>query len=247
MAKKKLYKTADEIIAGYSLTSSKVHRKVYLVGRPLKTGNVSLVRYHSSGSGKFRVRERETTGVILCIEKDQSVKLENQEKLRLQEVVCDTLNADLEREEADFKPLPKTKVLLSEYAKELAERSFKETGNRHSTYSSMNSLAQHAEQFRPHTQLGDVDKKWCLLFIDYLKHKALNLNYQRSKDDKKRKEVLIGQNSQNRLIATLNNAMNTAVRESLIASQPNERIEFKREGSCKNKEEAKKPEQRTGF
>lgn len=55
MGKKKLYKTADEIIAGYSLTSSKVHRKVYLVGRPLKTGNVSLVRYHSSGSGKFRV------------------------------------------------------------------------------------------------------------------------------------------------------------------------------------------------
>ncbi len=114
MAKKKLYKTADEIIAGYSLTSSKVHRKVYLVGRPLKTGNVSLVRYHSSGSGKFRVRERETTGVILCIENDQSVKLENQEKLRLQQVVCDTLNADLEREEADFKPLPKTKVLLSD-------------------------------------------------------------------------------------------------------------------------------------
>lgn len=75
-----------------------MHRKVYLVGRPLKTGNVSLVRYHSSGSGKFRVRERETTGVILCIEKDQSVKLENQEKLRLQQVVCDTLNADLERE-----------------------------------------------------------------------------------------------------------------------------------------------------
>lgn len=178
MAKKKLYKTADEIIAGYSLTSSKVHRKVYLVGRPLKTGNVSLVRYHSSGSGKFRVRERETTGVILCIENDQSVKLENQEKLRLQQVVCDTLNADLEREEADFKPLPKTKVLLSEYAKELAERSFMETGNRHSTYSSMNSLAQHSELFRPHSQLGDIDKKWCLLFIDYLKHKALNLNFQ---------------------------------------------------------------------
>lgn len=159
MAKKKLYKTADEIIAGYSLTSSKVHRKVYLVGRPLKTGNVSLVRYHSSGSGKFRVRERETTGVILCIEKDQSVKLENQEKLRLQQVVCDTLNADLEREEADFKPLPKTKALLSDYAKELAERSLKETGNRHSTYSSMNSLAQHSELFRPHSQLGDIDKQ----------------------------------------------------------------------------------------
>lgn len=48
MAKKKLYKTADEIIAAYSLTSSKVHRKVYLAGRPLKTGNVALVRYHSS-------------------------------------------------------------------------------------------------------------------------------------------------------------------------------------------------------
>ena len=197
MGKKKLYKTADEIIAGYSLTSSKVHRKVYLVGRPLKTGNVSLVRYHSSGSGKFRVRERETTGVILCIEKDQSVKLENQEKLRLQQVVCDTLNADLEREEADFKPLPKTKVLLSDYAKELAERSLKETGNRHSTYSSMNSLAQHAELFRPHSQLGDIDKKWCLLFIDYLKHKALNLNFQRSKDPVR--ESLIAHNPMNEL------------------------------------------------
>lgn len=84
----------------------------------------------------------------------------------------------------------------------------------------MNSLAQHSELFRPHSQLGDIDKKWCILFIDYLKHKALNLNFQRSKDPNKRKEVLIGQNSQNRLIATLNNALNTAVRESLIAHNP---------------------------
>lgn len=84
----------------------------------------------------------------------------------------------------------------------------------------MNSLAQHSELFRPYSQLGDIDKKWCLLFIDYLKHKALNLNFQRSKDPNKRKEVLIGQNSQNRLIATLNNALNTAVRESLIAHNP---------------------------
>lgn len=66
-------------------------------------------------------------------------------------MVCDTLNADLEREEADFKPLTKTKVLLSDYAKELAERSLKETGNRYSTYSSMNSLALHSELFRPHS------------------------------------------------------------------------------------------------
>ncbi|MDO4161366.1 MAG: phage integrase SAM-like domain-containing protein [Prevotellaceae bacterium] len=220
MAKKKLYQTAEEIIAGYCLTTGKVHRKVYLIGRPLKTGNVSLVRYHSNGSGKFRVRERETTGVILCKETDYSIKLENEEKLRLQQVVCDTINADLEREEADFKPLPKMKVSLSEYARELGERSLKKTGNRHSTYSSMNSLAQHVELFRPHSQLGDIDKKWCLLFIDYLKRKALNLNYQRSKDPNKRKEVVIGQNSQNRLIATLNNALNTAVRESLITHNP---------------------------
>lgn len=111
MAKEKLYKTADEIIAGNSLITSKVHRKVSLIGRPLKTGNVSLVRYHSSGSGRFRVRECETTGVILCKETDSSTKLENLDKLRLQQVVCDTLNADLEREAADFKPLPKTKVV----------------------------------------------------------------------------------------------------------------------------------------
>lgn len=220
MAKRKLFQNAKEIIKGYDLTTKKTHRKVYLVGRPLKSGNVSLIRYHSSGSGKFRIRQREATGVILCIETDFTIKLENEEKVRMQHVVCDTINANLEREGADFKPIAKQKTILTDYIEELGERALNETGNRHSIYSTMQSLSKHVNRFRKNTILCDVDKKWCLLFIDYLKHKALNLNYQRSKCIEKRREKPLSQNSQNRIIRSLNYVMNWAVRESLIPRNP---------------------------
>ena len=42
---KKLFKTAEELLNGYEELNLKGGRKVYLRGRALKTGNVSLYLY----------------------------------------------------------------------------------------------------------------------------------------------------------------------------------------------------------
>ena len=115
MAQKKLFRDAKSLIEGYELTAKRGTRKVYLIGRPLKSGNVALLRYVSRGSGSERVRERISTGVILEVETDMIVKRNNEEKVRLQRVTCDMVNSDLERTEADFAPSPKNRVQVVDY------------------------------------------------------------------------------------------------------------------------------------
>ena len=145
MANKKLFQCAQEIIDGYGLHAKRGTRKVYLMGKALPSGNVSLMRYSSKGSGDERVRHREYLGVVLKVEANMIVKRENEEKIRLQRVICDTINNDLQREEADFRPAPKTKVGVVSYIEKLAGKALQETGNRHSMYAALSSLARHVD------------------------------------------------------------------------------------------------------
>ncbi len=221
MAQKKLYRDAKSLIEGYDLTAKRGTRKVYLIGRPLKSGNVALLRYVSRGSGSDRVRERVSTGVILEVETDLIVKRSNEEKVRLQRVTCDMINTDLERTEADFVPQSKNRVRIIEYIRKLGERALAESGNRHSIYATMQALENHIEIYAGNSvTFKDVNKKWVLNFIEYLKTKALNQNYLRAKDKKKRKEVAISQNTQHRIIVNLNYVMNAAVRDCIIRTNP---------------------------
>lgn len=221
MAQKKLFRDAKSLIEGYDLTAKRGTRKVYLIGRPLKSGNVALLRYVSRGSGSDRVRERVSTGVILEVETDMIVKRSNEEKVRLQRVTCDMINTDLERTEADFVPQSKNRVRIIEYIRKLGERALAESGNRHSIYATMQALENHIEIYAGNNvTFKDVNKKWVLNFIEYLKTKALNQNYLRAKDKKKRKEVSISQNTQHRIIVNLNYVMNAAVRDCIIRTNP---------------------------
>ena len=120
MARKQLYDNAEALINGYRLNAPRGTRKVYLVGRPLKSGNVSLVRYACNGG----VRKRISTGVILKVETSEKIKSKNKELLDLQETECDTLDADLRRKEANFAPLPKNRVLMHDYIAKLRDEAF---------------------------------------------------------------------------------------------------------------------------
>ena len=149
------------------------------------------------------------------------VKRNNEEKVRLQRVTCDMVNSDLERTEADFAPSPKNRVQVVDYILKVGERALSESGNRHSIYATMQSLANHIEVYAgAGVTFKDVDKKWILSFIDYLKNNALNQNFQRAKDEANRKKVPISQNTQHRLIVNLNYVMNAAVRDGVIRSNP---------------------------
>jgi integrase len=221
MAQKKLFRDAKSLIEGYELTAKRGTRKVYLIGRPLKSGNVALLRYVSRGSGSERVRERISTGVILEIETDLIIKRSNEEKVRLQRVTCDMVNSDLERSEADFAPMPKSRVRITEYIHRLGETALAETGNRHSIYATMQALENHIEVYAGNgVTFKDIDKKWLLGFIAYLRNDALNQNFLRAKDEEKRKKVGLSQNTQHRVIVNLNYVMNAALRDGLIRSNP---------------------------
>ncbi len=228
MAKVGLFKTKEALLEGYcdlerpyhldnNLSKGKGGRRVYLLGRVLKSGNISLMRY-ACNNGK---REREILNVILKIETDYNVKHDNEEKLRLQVAACNALNTDLERLEADFKPRIKSKVKLIDFVKKVGDDALEETGNRHSIYATMNSLAKHIEAYAGvDVTFKEIDLDWVLDFIHYLKHDALNVNYIRTSKKEKRKEYKIGQNTQHRIIVNLNYVLKKAVKAKLIVSNP---------------------------
>lgn len=228
MAKAKLFNSKEALLEGYCdlnrtphldnyLSKGKGGRKVYLLGRVLPSGNISLMRY-SCSNGK---RQREMLNVVLKLEVDANVKRENEEKLRLQALACDALNADLERREANFQSSIKSKVLLLDFIRQVGEAALKETGNRHSMYATMNSLAKHVEAYAgTDTRFKEVNEDWLRGFIDYLKHDALNVNYTRSEKEGRRKEIHISQNTQHRLIVNINHVLNKAVKKHLITSNP---------------------------
>lgn len=228
MVKVGLFKTKEALFEGYcdlnrsyhldnNLSKGKGGRRVYLLGRVLKSGNISLFRYSCSNGRK----ERESLNVVLKIETDYNIKHDNEEKLRLQVAACNSLNTDLERMEADFKPRIKSKVKLIDYIKKVGDDALEETGNRHSIYATMNSLARHIEAFAgTEVIFKDVNIDWVRDFIHYLKHDALNVNFTRTDKKEKRKEYKIGQNTQHRLIVNLNYVLKKAVKDRLISINP---------------------------
>lgn len=233
MAKASLFDTPSALLGGYCDTTKPFHldnnlskgkggRRVYLLGRVLKSGNISLMRY-ACQNGK---RVRETLNVVLKLETDYNMKRENEEKVRLQVLACNQLNDDLERTEAGFTPRTKSKVRLYDYIYKVGEDSWKETGNKRSVYANMNSLAKHIDVFAGQdVTLGEVDEAFVRRFVSYLKTEALNLNMMRTMDEKRRREVKIAQNTQNKLIRCLNFVLNKARKAKFIANNPMDLLE----------------------
>lgn len=234
MAAKQLFRDAKSLIEGYELKAKRGTRRVYLIGRALKSGNVALLRYDSRGSGDARVRQRVSTGVILQVETSLEVKRSNEELLRLQRVACEALNSELERTNADFMPMPKNKVSLTAYVKKVGDLALAESGIRHSVFMTMKSLVNHITEYRgENVLLRDVNREWLLGFISYLKHDAFNVNYMRSKKPENNKKVGISANTQHRIIVNMNFVLNAAVRDGLLTTNPMNEISSKEKVAAK--------------
>lgn len=167
-----LFDTAEKLIEGYQLTAdfgkaeSKAHgksgRKVYLVGRKLKSGNVSLQRY-SFHDGK---RERKSVGV-LDIETDQTVKWKNKEKVRVQREICDKV----ELNHAGIKTGGGSRKRLSEY---LDSDKGKKTVQMSATQRNRHALAKHVQAYGD-VYLHEISKSWIVGFLGYLQKDAFSL------------------------------------------------------------------------
>ena len=232
MAKTRLFKTPEVILSGYDLGGGykRGERNVWLKGRVLKSGNVALVKVlpHSiNGKGK-RSGEVVSTGAVLVPEVNEAIKRENEEKVRLWRMKVDEENIDREREGTGFMPEVKSKKNLIDFIREVGDEALQATGNKHSVYATMNSLAKHVESYAgTGTRFENVTTEWVRRFIKYLKHDALNINYTRTEKAEKRQERHLSNNSQNRLIRNINFVLNKAVESNYLSRNPMDGISAK--------------------
>ena len=167
MARKRLYKTAEELITGYGLplpgtkrgrkTGATDSRKVMLRAKILPSGNVQVYLY-SSYKGKPM---RSSVGV-LNVEKDESVKNRNVELMRMAEAEAGVRNADAVRLGHGLEPKQKQNIMLSDYLQQLIN------GNvfAKSTRTMMLALYNHIELYKTaEIKISLIDANWIRGFL----------------------------------------------------------------------------------
>ena len=235
-----LFSTSEELLIGYGLKTDskkrdsehkeKEDRKVYLRGKVLSSGNVSLFLDYCNPNGK---REKRYLKNILCIETSKDIKEKNKEILRQSQTIAKEADASAQRDENGFTISKKAKTNLKEYILFQADEALKKSGNPHGYYYTLIALSKHIVLYSgENTKLEDVDRKYLLDFIDYLKT-AKNFNYKRTGDNDRDKDVSISPNTQHNLFAKFKYVIKKAIKAKIIASNPFDELE----NSKKPKEE----------
>lgn len=215
MARKRLYKTAEELITGYGLplpstkrgrkTGATDSRKVMLRAKILPSGNVQVYLY-SSYKGKPM---RSSVGV-LNVEKDESVKNRNVELMRMAEAEAGVRNADAVRLGHGLEPKQKQNIMLSDYLQQLIK------GNvfAKSTRTMMLALYNHIELYKTaEIKISLIDANWIRGFLSYLKNDAHNRN-------SKRKVKPLCQNTIFQLFLVFGFVFAQAQRDAIITRNP---------------------------
>lgn len=215
MARKRLYKTAEELITGYDLplpgtkrgrkTGATDSRKVMLRAKILPSGNVQVYLY-SSYKGKPM---RSSVGV-LNIEKNESVKNRNVELMRMAEAEAGVRNADAVRLGHGLEPKQKQNIMLSDYLQQLIN------GNvfAKSTRTMMLALYNHIELYKTaEIKISLIDANWIRGFLAYLKNDAHNRN-------SKRKVKPLCQNTIFQLFLVFGFVFAQAQRDAIITRNP---------------------------
>lgn len=190
----KLYRLPEDLIDGYQLYATK--GKECLVGRPLRTGNVSLFWYTFKNGKKKIVR----TGRVLYPETSVEVKHINQSTI--EEVQANKVK----QSNADY-------ILFADFVVEAAKD--KSVGARKAA----KALKQHMNEFKKDVYLSDIDTDFVLDFVSFLKDDARVLTYKDREN-----APHIKPNTQNNMLVQLSVTLNEAVRKGLIDTNPVEKL-----------------------
>lgn len=210
MALQKLFKTPEQILSGYEELSKKGGRKVYLRGRVLNTGKVSLYLYANEDGKVFR----QTLGSSLVPELTQDIKNHNKEVLRLAMIQADTINANMEREAAGLPQRRKSKIRLAEYIGILADRA--KTEGRTGRWYELRSLGKHVTRCDPNILISNADAKFVRTFIHYTETEAKDTHYKGGKDGGKK----LAENTRWTFCRNLKSVFKQAIREHLLSVNP---------------------------
>lgn len=215
MAKRKLFKTAEDLIKGYGLpeplqrrgrrAGTSDNRKVMLNARTLPSGNVQLYLY-----SRYKGKPTRFSVGILTPEQDEQTKARNIEVLRMAEAEAGIRNADAIRQGHGLEPQHKRNVLLSDYLQHLIKSgTFSKQTN-----VSLDMLYYHVEAYKTaQVKIALINRAWLEGFILYLRNNAIS-----RVTTKKHKHIT--QNTQARLFEMLGIVLARAVKDGIISKSP---------------------------
>lgn len=214
---KKLFKTAEEILNGYEELNLKGGRKVYLRGRALKTGNVSLYLYSNDDGKVFR----QTLNEVLVPEETLAQKNQNAETLNRARLKAEKVDGDVSRELAGLPPKRQTNILLTDYITMLCEQAKAE--GRRSRWYELKSLCNHVAKCNAKIKLSNADAKFVREFIKYSETEAVDSHYTINKPKSKG----VSENTRWTWCRNLKSVFQTAIRAKLITRNPFSELESK--------------------
>lgn len=217
MAATKLFKTAKEILDGYSELNEKKGRKVYLRGRALKTGNVSLYLY-SDDDGKVY---RQTIGETLVPELSLEKKNKNKETIYRAKALADKRNTDLVFGLAGLPRKKETKMLLIDFIQILTDEA--KNAGRKSRWYELQSLGRHVAQCNSKIRLSNADASFVRAFIRYTEKDAKDSHYKDGNDGGKK----LAENTRWTLCRNLKSVFSLAIKKKLITANPFAELESK--------------------
>lgn len=214
---KKLFKTAEEILNGYEELNLKGGRKVYLRGRVLKTGNVSLYLYSNDDGKVFR----QTLNEVLIPEETMAQKNQNVETLNRARLKAEKVDGDVSRELAGLPPKRQTNLLLTDYITMLCDQAKAE--GRRSRWYELQSLCNHVAKCNAKIKLSNADAKFVREFIKYSETEAVDSHYTKRKPHNKG----VTENTRWTWCRNLKSVFQTAIRAKLISRNPFSELESK--------------------
>lgn len=230
MAKKKLFKTANDLIKGYGLpepsqkrgrkTGASDNRKVTLRARTLPSGNVQLYLYSC-----FKGKPTRFSVGVLNPELTEEAKARNTEIVRMAEAEAGIRNADAIRQGHGLEPQHKRNVLLSDYIDHLINsKTFSKQTN-----VSLSMLSYHVGAYKTaQVKISLIDRTWIEGFATYLRKDAIS-----RVTTKKHKQIT--QNTQARLFEMLEIVLGKAVKDGVISRsamsdvKPSEKPKYNKE------------------
>lgn len=224
MARKKVvyYKTADDLMAAYfpkpteeEKNQAKNQPKEPIKLRAKKLKDCLSLYLDCYKDGK---RQYQFLNLYLNAETDDRVKEQNRQNFSIAKTVQQEKIVNLNKTGAGIIVSSKGKANLIQYIQLKADKELERTGNKHSLYYTLYSLAKHIAAYSgDKTRIGDIDKDYILGFIDYLRT-AKNNNYTRT--EKSQRSVVLSQNTQHNLFIKFDYILKKAVKDSLIPSNP---------------------------
>lgn len=230
MARKKVvfYETTDDLMSAYfpkptqeEKEQAKNQPKEPIKLRAKKLKDCLSLYLDCYKDGK---RQYQFLNLYLNIETDDRVKEQNRQNFEIAKTIQQENVVALNKTGAGIMVTSKGKANLIKYILLKADKELERTGNKHSLYYTLYSLAKHISLYAgDNTRLCDVDKDFVLGFIEYLRA-AKNNNYTRT--EKSQRTVLLSQNTQHNLFTKFDFVIKKAVKDGLIASNPIALIEL---------------------